>query len=326
MAMSSSSTPQNRRPGRLVQVLRNKPLVSFFVLAYTVSWLLWIPVVILGLPVFNQATHAPPLYILPGIAIGVTGSAFLMTAVTQGKAGVRRLLQRLTWWRVGPQWFAVAVLLIPLSEVLVAVALGTPDALRALTPAALLLYPLAYLSHFFFGPLFEESGWRGFALPRMQHRFGPLRGTLLLGLLWSGWHFLLYVPVWFQSGILGGAAGLGFFVVSTTALTFIFTWLFNNTKASLLLAILLHGSVDGTATYMQDLADKGVISDAAATNSIQFGLLITCVIWAVVLTALTRGRLSYQRYRDEAEQLDLAPSTAPEPAPGGPDTGLERPA
>jgi uncharacterized protein len=103
------------------------------------------------------STQAPSLYILPGIAIGVTGSAFLMTAVTQGKAGIRRLLQRLMWWRLGPRWFAVAVLLIPLSEVLVAVALGSPDALRALTPAALPLYPAAYLSHFFFGPLSKNQ-------------------------------------------------------------------------------------------------------------------------------------------------------------------------
>jgi uncharacterized protein len=198
--------------------------------------------VILGLPAINLSTQAPSLYILPGIAIGVTGSAFLMTAVTQGKAGVRRLLQRLTWWRLGPQWFAVAVLLIPLSEVLVAVALGSPDALRALTPAALLLYPAAYLSHFFFGPLFEESGWRGFALPRMQHRFGPVRGSLLLGMLWMGWHFFLYVPGWIQLGAVGGVAGAGF-VVTGTALAFIFTWLSNNTKAGLLLAILFHGSV-----------------------------------------------------------------------------------
>lgn len=48
-----------------------------------------------------------------------------------------------------------------------------------------MFYPAAYVSHLFFGPLFEESGWRGFALPRMQHRFGPLQGTFLLGLLWS---------------------------------------------------------------------------------------------------------------------------------------------
>lgn len=307
MAMSSSA-PRGRLLDRVGQTLRNKPLVSFFVLAYVVSWLLWIPVLLLGLPVFSEATHAPSLYILPGIAIGVTGSAFLMTAVTQGKAGIRRLLQRLAWWRVGLQWFAVAVLLIPLSEVLVAVALGSPDALRALSPAALLLYPAAYISHFFFGPLFEESGWRGFALPRMQHRFGPLRGTLLLGLLWSTWHFFLYVPVWFQAGVAGGLAGLGSFVVTTTAMTFIFTWLFNNTKASLLLSILLHGSVDGTATYMQVLADKGVISETAAANSLSLGMLIACVVWAVLLTALSRGDLSYQRYRDEAERLDLGPS------------------
>jgi membrane protease YdiL (CAAX protease family) len=193
-----------------------------------------------GLPIFSADTHAPSLYVLPGIAIGVTGSAFLMTAVTQGKAGVRRLVQRLLWWRVGLQWFAVAVLLIPVSEIVASAALGNPDALRALTPSALMFYPAAYVSHFFFGPLFEESGWRGFALPRIQGRFGPFRGTLLLGLLWSGWHFFLYLPASLAGGAAVAALDLGVFTFSTTAMTFIFTWLSNNTKASLLLAILLH--------------------------------------------------------------------------------------
>jgi uncharacterized protein len=317
MAMSSSSAAPNRRPGGIVQMMRNHPLISFFVLAYAVTWLLQSPLVILGLPVFSPVTHAPTLYLLPTIAIGVTGSAFLMTAVTQGRAGVRRMLQRLTWWRAGLPWFAVAVLLIPVSEVLVAAALGSPDALRALTPAALLFYPAAYFAHFFFGPLFEESGWRGFALPRMQHQFGPFRGTLLLGLLWSAWHFFLYVPTWLHEGVGDVLAGVGTFTLTTTTMTFIFTWLFNNTKASLLLAILLHGSVDGTATYMQVLADQGVISATASSTTTLFGLLIACVVWAVLLTALTRGRLSYQRYRAEAEPLDLAPSTEQQPAPRG---------
>jgi membrane protease YdiL (CAAX protease family) len=294
--------------------MREKPLVSFFVLAYAVTWLLWSPVLLLGLPTFSARTHAPSWYVMPGIAIGVTGSAFLMTAVTQGRPGIRRLLQRLTWWRVRPQWFAVAVLLIPVTEVLVAAVLGTPDALRALTPAALLFYPTAYVAHFFFGPLFEESGWRGFALPRMQHRFGPLRGTLLLGLLWSAWHFFLYVPVWFAGGAANGVIGVAVFTVTTTSMAFIFTWLFNNTRASLLLAILLHGSVDGTATYIQVLADEGVISETAADNVSQFGLLIVCVLLAVVLVVVTRGRLGHHRYRDEAEQLDLDPSTGLAPA------------
>jgi membrane protease YdiL (CAAX protease family) len=315
MTMSSSSTPRSRPSGNVVETLRRWPLISFFVLAYVVTWLLQTPLLIFGIPVFSATTHAPSFYLLPSIAIGVTGSAFLMTAVTQGRAGVRRLLQRIAWWRVGLQWFAVAVLLIPISELLVAVALGSPDALRAFTPAALLFYPAAYISHFFFGPLFEEPGWRGFALPRLQHRYGPLRGTLLLGVLWSAWHFFLYVPTWLQDSLANLLAGLVVFTLMTTSMTFIFTWLFNNTQASVLLAILLHGSVDGTATYLQVLADKGMISSAAAAASTQFGLLIACVLWAVLLTAATRARLSYQRYRGEAEQLDLNPSTQREPRP-----------
>ncbi|MDV3003025.1 MAG: hypothetical protein N5P05_004680 (plasmid) [Chroococcopsis gigantea SAG 12.99] len=303
---SGSASPGSRSRGRIMQILRRYPLRSFFVLAYAVTWLLWSPVVFLKLPAFNPATHAPFLYVMPGIAIGVTSVAFLMTVVTQGKAGPRRLLQRLTWWRVGLQWYAVAILLIPLTEILVAVALGSPDALNALSPAALMLYPKAYAAHFIFGPLFEESGWRGFALPRMQQRFGPLVGTLLLGILWSAWHFFLYVPVWFGAGNMSeGLVDTGIFVVMTTSMTFIFTWLFNNTGASLLLSILLHGSVDGTATYMQILGDKGIISADAVNNSISLGLLIACVVLAVILTIGTKGSLSYRRYHRGAEALDL---------------------
>jgi uncharacterized protein len=309
MSRSSESSSSVAGSGGLAQTMRNHPIVFFFVFAYVVSSILWIPVLLFGLPTFNPATHAPSLAILPGIAIGVTGSAFFMTWLTQGRAAVRRLLQRLVWWRVGLQWYAVAVLLIPLTEVLVAATvLGTPKVLGALSPSALLLYPAAYAAHVYFGPLFEESGWRGFALPRLQYRYGPLRGTLLLGVLWACWHFFLYLPSFFQAGnIVDGLLSTANFVVFTTSVSFIFTWLLNNTQASLLLAILLHGSLDGTATYLQVLADKGVISPEAASNGVGLGSTIACVVWALLLIALTRGRLSYGRYQREAEPLDLRP-------------------
>jgi uncharacterized protein len=317
--MSSTATPvQPTAPRRgITALLARHPLVSFFVLAYVVSSILWIPVLLFGVPTFNPATHAPSLVILPGIAIGVTGSAFFMTWLTQGRAGVRRLLQRLVWWRVGLQWYAVAVLLIPLTEVLIsATVLGTPKVVGALSPSALLLYPAAYAAHVYFGPLFEETGWRGFALPRLQHRYGPLRGTLLLGLLWACWHFFLYLPNFFQAAsIVDGLLSTAIFVVFATSVSFIFTWLLNNTQASLLLAILLHGSIDGTATYLQVLADKGVISPEAASNGVGLGSTIACVVWALLLIALTRGRLSYRRYQREAEPLDLSPSMEQQPAP-----------
>ena len=309
MSEAFEPTSQATLTVRLVQTMRRHPLASFFVLAYGVTWLLWSPVMILRLPPFNPATHAPALYILPGVAIGVTGSAFLMTAITQGRAGVDRLLQRLVLWRVNLRWYAVAMLLIPLTQLLVAVALGHPEALVAVSPQALLLYPAAYAAHFFFGPLFEESGWRGFALPRLQHCYGPLSGTLLLGLLWSAWHFFLYVPVWCQSGNWGeGLIDTGLFVVSTTSVSFVFTWLFNNTQASLLLSILLHGSVDGTATYLQVLAERRILSADAVASSIGPGMLIGSVIMALVLVIATRTRLSYRRYQREAERIDLAAS------------------
>jgi uncharacterized protein len=56
------------------------------------------------LPMTSERSHTPTLAILPGFALGVIGSAFLMTALTQGQAGVRRLWQRLVWWQVGWPW------------------------------------------------------------------------------------------------------------------------------------------------------------------------------------------------------------------------------
>jgi hypothetical protein len=114
-----SILPSPAASGGLVQTMRRHPVVSFFLLTYAVSWSLWIPMLLLHLPMTSELSHTPTIYLLPGIALGVTGSAFLMTALTQGKAGVLRLLQRFVLWRVGWQWYAFAILGIPLIEVLI---------------------------------------------------------------------------------------------------------------------------------------------------------------------------------------------------------------
>lgn len=296
---------------RIQQLLRAHPLVSFFVLAYAITWLLWAPMVFAGIPAFSPTKHIPSLAGLPAVVIGVTGTAFLMTAVTQGRPGVRRLVERILCGDVDRRWYAVALLLIPLVELLLTAAFIGPGVLRALTPAALIVYPSAFTAHFIFGPMFEEAGWRGFALPRMQHRFGPLRGSLLLGLLWGGWHFFLYLPTWIADGAMVGAVDLAVFVAFTVSVSVVFTWLSNNTRASLFLVMLLHGSINGTATYVQVLADRGVITKDAALFCSGFGALLTAALLAVVIAWLTRGRLRYPRYRYEAEHLDLSPSPAP---------------
>ncbi|MGV0991234.1 MAG: type II CAAX prenyl endopeptidase Rce1 family protein [Mycobacterium sp.] len=293
---------------KLRELLRAHPLISFFVLAYAVTWALWAPLVANGIPAFSATRHVPSLAALPAVAIGVTGTAFFMTAVTHGRAGVRRLLQRLTCWDVGLVWYLVALLLIPLIELLFTAAMTGPEVFRALTPSALALYPAAFAAHFIFGPLFEETGWRGFALPRMQQRFGPLRGSLLLGLLWAGWHFFLYAPSWFAGGAVAGLAGIAVFIGFTTTVSVVFTWLSNNTRASLLLVMLLHGSINGTATYVQVLADRGVISAESAQLNVGLGALFASTLVAALIVWLTHRRLSYPRYQYEAEHFDVRPS------------------
>lgn len=293
---------------RVVEALRARPLTWFYVLVFAVSWPIFSLFPILGWSISNPTQH---LLLMPGIAFGATGVAFFMTAVTQGRPGVRRLLQRLVQWRVGPPWVAVAVLLFPVGIILVTAAMGYPDILRALAPSALVFYPAAYLAHLFFGPLFEEAGWRGFALPRLQHRFGPLRATLVLGLLWSAWHWILYVPGWAAAGVSGVVMGATYFAVLTLAFAVTFTWLSNNTRGSLLVCVLLHASIDVTPHYLQALAAQGIISADAVAFCGLWGVMIVGGLVAMVVLVATRGRLGYPRYQVEAEQLDLDPAAQP---------------
>ncbi len=136
------------------------------------------------------------------------------------------------------------------------------------------------------GPLGEEGGWRGFALPRMEQRSGPLVGTLLLGVLWGLWHLPLFLLVPRYNGAGSGFAGIlipfAAFTIMVIAYTVVFTWVFNNTRGSLLLAILLHASINTAPTMLLSLS-----------------LLLTWIVVAVLIIATTQGRLSYQRYLRE---------------------------
>ena len=129
---------------------------------------------------------------------GPTLSALLLTAILEGKADVGRLLRGYVRWRVGLRWYLLVLLGIPALVLLSALTVpGVVATFRAPTPHFLLTFLLFYLVLLAFsGPLSEEGGWRGFALPRLQQCYGPLAGTLILGLLWSLWHLPLglFVP------------------------------------------------------------------------------------------------------------------------------------
>jgi membrane protease YdiL (CAAX protease family) len=275
--------------------MRQHPLRCYFFLAYAVSWLGWLPLVLsqtgLGLLPF----HPPLLPAILGGALGPIAAGFLMTAITSGRAGVRQLLRRFLLWRVGVQWYVFAILGIP-ALMLVGVPPIIPGALTTfrfstLLPT-LLMYAGIFVVQFFISPLAEEPGWRGFALPRLQEGYGPLKGTLLLGLLWGCWHFPLFLVPGYDgagTGLFGVALSFGEFLLSVFAIAIIITWVFNHTRGSLLLVMMVHAATDSFAPPLSSLFPQADIMN----NLIMIGLFSFGSL-ALILLAVTRGKLGYQ--------------------------------
>jgi membrane protease YdiL (CAAX protease family) len=287
-------------------LLTRHPLVFYFIIAYGGSWLLALPYVRFGHGAGLLPFRWPVPFPVSAAVIPFAGpflAGFIMTGVTEGRAGIRRLLRRIVLWRVGLQWYLFALVGIPAITVLGAVVLpGVLASFRAPALSWVLTYVVSFVVAFFIGgPLGEEPGWRGFALPRLQQLYGPLAGTLLLGPLHVLWHLpYFFIPEWGtpRDTILEVSC----YVLSGIALTFVYTWLFNRTKGSVLLAILAHTSVDAFNPSQFFLAP--IVRGAS-----NLPFLIAFGPVAVLLVVFTRGRLGYQHCLREADP-DPAPRSA----------------
>ena len=283
------------RPASLKESpLARRPLTSFFLLAYALTWLGWSPWFLseagVGLLPYDGGEF-DVLFNVAGLVLGPTLAAFVVTAATEGREGVRRLLRRIVLWRVGLRWYLFVLAGIPAIVLLSAVVVPGARASFELSavPPALFLYVVAGPFFLFAGgPVFEEIGWRGFALPRLQRLHGPLLGSLILGGLWALWHLPLFlIPDWDPKGRT--ARHRGDCRVASVGIAVVFTWVFNNTGGSVLLAILAHGSLNTGVATAYDLFPVPAVTDGFANFVIGFGAA------AVVVVALTRGRLGHRQ-------------------------------
>lgn len=164
--------------------------------------------------------------------------------------------------------------------------------------------------------MFEEPGWRGFALPRLQQRSGPLVGTIILGALWPLWHLPLFLFVPGYDGAGTGFVGIMIpfvgLIIGFIALAVIITWVFNNARGSLLLVMLLHASYDTASTTVLTKLFPS-LPTTPLINGLG-NLTIVFIVVALLVIVATRGRLSYQRYQRETELP--APVTYREQQPG----------
>lgn len=183
--------------------------------------------------------------------------------------------------RIRPAWYLVIFLTVPLTS-LVAVWMRTiltgepyhfDQAITLLTrPVGLL--PLV-LSLFFFGPLPEELGWRGFALDRLQSRWNAVTSSIILAAVWAIWHIpLFFIQGTYQQALGFGTAGFWLFLAGIFPETILMTWIFNNTHRSTLAAILYHFMINFTGQFI-DPAAQGLALYRLACAA----MLALLVIW-----------------------------------------------
>lgn len=202
--------------------VRQRPLALFVGLAYALTWAL--------LPLAHR-------YTLVGVvALLCPAAAAVVTALLCGGDEVSALHARATHWRVPFRWYVVA-LALPLPVSLLASVLQSRwGAAGPIAPA-----PLSWLAVVVFVMVAgEELGWRGFALPKLRTKLGPLAASAAIGIIWALWH----LPLFFMSSMPQYGSPFSAYLLYTIALSIVLTFLASHTAGSVVIATLFHGAVN----------------------------------------------------------------------------------
>jgi membrane protease YdiL (CAAX protease family) len=242
--------------------VRKHPLIAFFVLAYLLTWWTY------PLLRFN------PLLGIPGL-FGPALAAIIMAAVTGGKSGVRALLSRVVLWRVGLRWYVIALGLptvLALATAGLSYLLGSSEFIQAGRVSVLDFVVFVLV-------VGEELGWRGYALPLLLEKRSAVTASLILGVIWGVWHLPTFViPGTPQYGLPFAA-----FLLLTIEYSILMTWVFLNTRASVLIATLFHGAINLSQGFF-----LGGIEGASRywLLSIVYGVAALIAAFALVRAAL----------------------------------------
>lgn len=264
-------------------------IVSFFVLAFAWSW---------GIGFAASQIKTQSVALSEGLLMlsgfGPSVAALVVVVRVSGGAGLRQWLARCLKPRVGWRWFVLAFL-APLAVMVCALAMHAATGGTVETPPAARHIPLAIVNFALVlligGPLGEEFGWRGYAMPALAARMSWRAASLIIGVVWGLWH----LPLFFMAGTAQSQMSIPVFLLNILAGSVLFGWLWQRTQGSVLPALVLHTSLNAWAGML-------IIVPTAATARPY--LLVTGLLMVIALVLLFRG---------DAESASHRRCPAPEP-------------
>lgn len=273
------------------RLIARHPVSAYFTLTFAFSWggLLWLAGGPGGIPAAPETAEALlPLFVL-SVLVGPSATSILLTGLLDGRTGLRDLLSRSLRWRVAAHWYAVALLLAPLTMtvILLALSLSSAQFVPAVIAAdnkALVLLPGGITA--LAAGVFEELGWTGFAIPRLRPRYGIVGTGLIVGFLWAVWHLL---PALWLSGNVSGTLALTSYLLDPflflVAFRVLMAWVYDQTT-SVLMAMLMHMSLTFGARV---LTPQGI----AGVPLLTFDIVWAAIICAIVVFATRRSSRKY---------------------------------
>ena len=227
--------------------VQKSPLTAFFVLAIGLTWIFLITDALGSRGILPFRLPLPLLIVMSYMP---TLAAVIVTGQTKGNEGIRALFRKLLIRRVGLMWYLFAIFglaIVYIAVIFLHNLIASSSALPILSEKLPLLSPLQLIIYVI--PMFlvitvlngEEFGWRGFALPRLQAKYNALTSSLILGVIWTLFHLPLFFTV---TGSSQSDWPFASFLISTIAMSVLYTWILNNTRGSVLMAYLFHGAAN----------------------------------------------------------------------------------
>ncbi len=268
-----------------------KQLLTYFGLTYLISWLIWLPLYgyVFG---WTNLTTVPYQHALGGL--GPLIASVLTTWIFLKKEGVKNLLKKCFQFK--PIVYLMIALLSPFVLLLVALIIcffvdKTPVHLSGLLTSK--EFPqFHWLTFFIYNLVFfglgEETGWRGFALPRLQAKMNALSASIVLTAFWALWHLPLF---YYRPGYttMNSVAVIGW-VLSLLTGSILLTWLYNSTRGSILICAVFHSTID--IAFTADVANENIAN--------YMGFLITAlgILLVVMLKPKTLSRHKKEIFPD----------------------------